>query len=83
MSGCFVYIYVLVLCTVSGGACRGKAGVSNPLDLELETVVGHHVNPVLLTAEPFLQPPTDLPSGIQGTDNEVPLSFTAFSILFR
>lgn len=37
-------MYVFVLCTVSGGgACRGKARVSNPLDLELEMVVGHHV----------------------------------------
>lgn len=74
-------MYVFVLCTVSGGACRGKAGVSNPRDLELEMVVGHHVNPILLTAEPFLQPPTDLLSGIQGTDNEVPLSFTAFELV--
>lgn len=37
-------MYVFVLCIVSGGgACRGKARVLNPLDLELEMVVGHHV----------------------------------------
>lgn len=43
MYNCFVCMYVFVLCTVSGGACRGKARVSNPLDLELEMVVGHRV----------------------------------------
>lgn len=52
---CFAYMYTTYLTAVQGS----HKGVSNPLKLELQTVVNCHVGALvlgLLSSEPSLQP---------------------------
>lgn len=70
----FMYMSVclcICLCTTYVlEVCRGQKSVSEPLELELETVASHHVGAgkrtwvlLLLTTQPSLQPNFPIPKG--------------------